>query len=482
MSLRTQTIRQLLDALERGTCSSADIVEDVLAAAGSDELNAYTQFSDETAETARAAATAADEQRAAGAAADKPLLGIPVGVKDLLAVRGQETRCGSKLLRGFTSPYNATAVQRLLDDGAIPLGRMNMDEFAMGSSNENSADGPCRNPHDPDRVPGGSSGGSAAAVAGNLAIATLGSDTGGSIRQPASFCGCVGLKPTYGRVSRYGLTAYASSLDQIGPLTKTVDDAALVLQSIAGHDPLDSTSLPEPVPDYASSVGGKFLEGLTLGIPKEYFAEGLHREVEGAVRRAIVTCQEAGATIREVSLPHTAAAIAAYYIIATAEASANLARFDGIRYGARAEGKFDNPIDLVCETRAAGFGAEVKRRIILGTYVLSSGYYDAYYTKAQQARALIRRDFDTAFESCDALLGPVAPTPAYLIGDCVDDPLQMYLGDIYTVPVNLAGICGLSVPCGQSEMGLPIGLQIVGPAFGEPALLRVGAVVEAAHS
>jgi len=471
-----QTISALAAKLAAGELSSVELCQDVLDAIASKDgdIKAYVHVN---AEEALAAAAAADQRRADGETG--PLLGIPIGVKDLLAVTGQETRCGSKLLEGFVSPYDATTVSKLREAGAIILGRVNMDEFAMGSTTENSAAQVTRNPANPEHVPGGSSGGSAAAVSGGMAVATLGSDTGGSIRQPASFCGCVGLKPTYGLVSRYGLTAYASSLDQVGPLTKTVADAATVLQAIAGHDPRDSTSLPGDVPDYSKALDGK-IEGLTLGVPTEYFAEGLDPEVERSVRAAIATCEAAGATIKEVSLPNTKYAIATYYIIATAEASANLARFDGVRYGARKEGA--DPISMVCNTRAAGFGAEVKRRIILGTYVLSSGYYDAYYLRAQKVRALIRKDFDTVFADCDAILGPVAPTPAYKIGENVDDPLQMYLGDIYTVPVNLAGICGLSVPCGASEAGLPIGLQIIGPALGESTILRVGSAVESAQS
>ena len=354
------------------------------------------------------------------------------------------------------------------------LGRLNMDEFAMGGSNENSAYGPARNPWDNSRVPGGSSGGSAAAVAGDLAIATLGSDTGGSVRQPASFCGCVGLKPTYGRVSRYGLTAFASSLDQIGPLTKTVQDAALLLQYLGGYDPRDSTSLNLPLA--SPPTWSENLHGLRLGVPVEYFAEGLDPEVEQVVRTAIDHCAELGAELVEVSLPHANYAIAAYYIIATAEASANLARFDGVRYGARVDGA--DPIELYGNTREAGFGPEVKRRIILGTYVLSSGYYDAYYTRAQKVRSLIRQDFQKAFEQVDAIVGPTAPTPAFQIGEKADDPLQMYLGDMYTVPVNLAGNCALSIPCGFSADGLPVGLQIIGKSLDESTLFRVGHAYE----
>jgi aspartyl-tRNA(Asn)/glutamyl-tRNA(Gln) amidotransferase subunit A len=352
-----------------------------------------------------------------------------------------------------------------------------MDEFAMGSSTENSAFKTTRNPWNTDHVPGGSSGGSAAAVAAREAVASIATDTGGSIRQPAAFCGCVGLKPTYGRVSRYGLTAFASSLDQVGPVTRTVEDAALLLEVLAGHDALDSTSVDKPVPAYREALKGD-LDGVRLGLPKEYFVEGMDPGVEQAVRAAADQCRELGAEIVDVSLPHTPYAIATYYIIATAEASANLARFDGVRYGARVDGS--DPIDMYGKTRAAGFGKEVKRRIILGTYALSSGYYDAYYLRAQKARALIRRDFEQAFEQCDALLAPVTPTPAYRIGEKTADPLQMYLGDIFTVTANLAGICGISLPCGFSEAGLPIGLQVLGKAFDEALILRTAHAYEQA--
>jgi aspartyl-tRNA(Asn)/glutamyl-tRNA(Gln) amidotransferase subunit A len=353
-----------------------------------------------------------------------------------------------------------------------------MDEFAMGSTTENSAYGVTRNPWATDHVPGGSSGGSAAVVAADEAIVSLGTDTGGSIRQPASFCGCVGLKPTYGRVSRYGLTAYASSLDQIGPLAKDVQDAALLLEVMGGVDPLDSSTLPVEMPTFGD-VMVPDLRGMKIGLPKEYFVGGLDKDVEHCIQAAIEQCRRLGAEPVEVTLPHTRPAIATYYIIATAEASANLSRFDGVRYGRRASGAKD-PIDLYKRSRAEGFGAEVKRRIILGTYVLSSGYYDAYYLRAQKVRELIRRDFEGAFRQCDVILAPVSPTPAYRIGENSGDPLQMYLGDVFTVPVNLAGICGLSVPCGFSSKGLPIGLQIIGPALGESAVLRVGYAYEQA--
>ncbi len=473
MQIDELTAHESLRMLDAGECTSVDLVEGVLAAIGEKDetINAYVSVDGDAAlEQARQADTARAEGK------NGALLGLPLAVKDVLNVRGQPCGCASNILKGYLSPYDASAIARLREAGAVFLGRTNMDEFAMGSSNENSAHGPTRNPHDPGRVPGGSSGGSAAAVAGGEAICALGTDTGGSIRQPSAFCGCVGLKPSYGRVSRYGLTAFASSLDQIGPLTRDVRDAALLLESLAGGDVMDSTSLDEAVPDYSRQLNGD-LAGLKLGVPKEYFVEGLDKEIEGAVRAAIDQCASLGAKIVEVSLPHTEYAIAVYYVVATAEASANLARFDGVRYGARCEDAED-PIDMYARTRESGFGAEVKRRIILGTYVLSSGYHDAYYLSAQKVRTLIRKDFEAAFESCDALLTPCTPTTAYKIGEKVDDPLQMYLGDVFTVPANLAGICGVSVPCGETLDGLPIGLQVLGPAFGESVILRVGHAYE----
>ncbi|MDA0746700.1 MAG: Asp-tRNA(Asn)/Glu-tRNA(Gln) amidotransferase subunit GatA [bacterium] len=406
------------------------------------------------------------------------LAGIPVALKDLLCTRGLRTTCGSRILHNFIPPYDATAVARLREADAVFVGKLNMDEFAMGSSNENSAFGPVRNPHNLEYVPGGSSGGSAAAVAAHETILALGTDTGGSIRLPASFCGVVGLKPTYGRVSRYGLVAYASSLDQIGPLARTVPDAALLLNIIAGHDPSDSTSVDLPVPDYTASLKNG-VQGLTVGLPKQYFAEGLDPQVREAVLRGVATLEKAGASVREVSLPvagHPHYSVAAYYIIATAEASSNLSRYDGVRYGLRTEG--NDLIQMYENTRSQGFGAEVKRRILLGTYALSTGYYDAYYLKAQRVRTLIKQDFDRAFETCDLLAAPVSPTPAFKLGEKLDDPLQMCLSDIYTVSVNLAGIPGISVPCGTSSQGLPIGLQLLAPAFQEELLLRAGYVVE----
>ncbi len=418
----------------------------------------------------------------AGGATQKshPLLGVPLAMKDVLAVRGHPLNCASKILGNFISPYDATAITKLREAGAIIFGRLNMDEFAMGSSTENSAFFTTRNPWDTSRIPGGSSGGSAAAVAADECFAALGTDTGGSIRQPAALCGCVGMKPTYGRVSRYGLVAFASSLDQIGPFTKDVRDCATLLGAISGHDERDSTSIPEPVPDYAAALDGN-IRGLKIGLPKEYFISGLSKEVSDAVSVAVKKLTELGAEVVEISLPHTEYAAATYYIIAPAEASANLARFDGIRYGARVAGA--DPFELYSKTRGQGFGAEVKRRIILGTYVLSSGYYDAYYLRAQKVRTLIRQDFIKAFEKVDAIVTPTTPTPAFKIGEKSDDPIQMYLSDVFTISCNLAGICGLSLPCGFSaEPKLPIGLQLLGKPFGESTILKIAHAYEQATS
>src|SRR5437867_1707632 len=431
------------------------------------------------AEDALAQADAMDKELAAGGAhAQRPLLGVPIAVKDVIAVKGQPLNCGSKILGKFISPYDATVIQKLKAAGAIIFGRLNMDEFAMGSSTENSGFQITCNPWDTSRTPGGSSGGSAAAVASDQCIAALGSDTGGSIRQPAALCGCVGLKPSYGRVSRYGLVAFASSLDQIGCLTKEVRDAATMLEVLSGLDACDSTSVPQPVPHYAVSLNGD-IRALKLGLPKEYMIGGLDPEVKDAVDAAVKQLAKLGAEIVEISLPHTDYAIATYYIIATAEASANLARFDGIRYGARVPGA--DPIELYSKTRGAGFGPEVKRRIILGTYVLSSGYYDAYYLRAQKVRTLIRNDFLKAFEKVDAIVTPTSPSPAFKIGEKADDPLQMYLMDIFTISCNLAGICGLSVPCGfTASPKLPIGLQLLGKPLGEETILRIAHAYEQA--
>ncbi len=435
------------------------------------ELGGYLSLDEEG---ALAQARAADERRSSGEAG--VLLGIPIAVKDLLNVEGQPCGCASRMLEGYVAPYDATAIARLREAGAVFLGRSNMDEFAMGSTTENSAYQVTRNPWDRTRVAGGSSGGAAAVVAANEAIAALGSDTGGSIRQPASFCGCVGLKPSYGRISRYGLTAFASSLDQIGPLTKTVADAAILTAEMAGVDPMDSTSLDADVPDYLAGFTDR-LDGVTLGLPTEYFAAGIEPEVTALVHQAVAAAKELGASVKEVSLPHTEYAIATYYIIATAEASANLARFDGMRYGSRHSDGTD-PISLYKASRQAGFGPEVKRRIILGTFVLSSGYHDAYYGSAQKVRTLIRQDFSAAFEGCDALISPVAPTPALAIGDGAGDPLKAYLNDILTVPANLAGLCGLSLPCGLTKAGLPVGVQLLAPPLGESVILRIGHALE----
>ena len=475
MSLYTLTIHELREKLRRGDVSAREATQSLLDRIGSvdDKLKAYLWMN---AEDALAQADAIDRS---GAAKNGKLLGgVPIAIKDVINVEGQPCTCASKILKGHTSVYDAFVVQQLREAGAILLGRTNMDEFAMGSSTENSSWGITRNPWDLERIPGGSSGGSAAAVAADEAFAALGSETGGSIRQPASLCGCVGLKTSYGRVSRYGLVAFASSLDQIGPFTKDVADCALLLRVLAGHDANDSTSVPRAVPDY-SAILGKGVKGLRIGLPKEYFIDGMDREVETAVRTAIKKLEELGATIVEISLPHTDYAVAVYYLVATAEASANLARFDGVRYGARVAG--EDVIDMYGKTRGAGFGPEVKRRIILGTYALSAGYYDAYYVRAQKVRTLIRQDFEKAFEKCDAIVTPTSPEVAFRIGEKVDDPLKMYLCDIFTISANLAGICGVSVPCGFTKQPrLPIGLQILGKAFDEETILRVGYAYEQA--
>lgn len=406
--------------------------------------------------------------------------GVPLAVKDVLVTKHVRTTAGSKILGNYIPPYTATTVARLEAAGAIILGKLNCDEFAMGSSNENSAFKPVHNPRDLTRVPGGSSGGSAAAVASGTAVATLGSDTGGSIRQPAAFCGVVGVLPTYGRVSRYGLIAFASSLDHVGPVAKTVKDAAILLREIAGRDLMDSTSADVPVPDYEKEIG-RSVKGLRVGVPNEYFGEGLDSEVRAAVEAAIQKLAELGCEVKKISLPHTKYAVPAYYLIATAEASSNLARFDGVRYGFRAQG-VRSLSEMYRKTRDEGFGPEVKRRIMLGTYALSAGYYDAYYLKAQKVRTLLTRDFEEAFKQVDVIAAPVTPTPAFKIGEKVDDPVSMYLADIYTVTGNLTGVPGISVPCGQSREGLPIGLQILGRHFDESTVLRVAHAYEHARS
>ncbi|MEK6813171.1 MAG: Asp-tRNA(Asn)/Glu-tRNA(Gln) amidotransferase subunit GatA [Nitrospirota bacterium] len=425
-------------------------------------------------ETARKQAASADERIARGQAG--PLTGIPVALKDNLCTRGTRTTCASRILGNFVPPYDATVVSALDKAGAVFVGKTNLDEFAMGSSTENSAFQITRNPWDTERIPGGSSGGSAAAVSADMCAVALGSDTGGSIRQPAACCGIVGLKPTYGRVSRYGLVAFASSLDQIGPLAKDVRDAALILDAISGKDPADSTSADIPVPSHAAALTGD-VRGLRIGIPKEYFISGMDPEVEKAVRDAVDVLRRLGADIREVSLPYTPYAVAVYYILATSEASSNLARYDGVKYAYRA-GRPSDLLDMYMKSRAEGFGAEVKRRIMLGTYALSAGYYDAYYRKGQQVRTLIKQDFDRAFENVDVIATPTAPTPAFKVGEKTADPLQMYLSDIFTISVNLAGIPGISLPCGFSSGNLPIGLQLLSKAFDEPTLLRAAHAYE----
>jgi len=475
MTLYDKTLSALRSGLDCREFSALEVTHACLEriAATDERLNAFITV---CAEQALAEAAAADRRLAAGDPAT--LTGIPLAVKDIFNTCGVRTTCASTILDNYIAPYDASAFARLKAQGAVLLGKLNMDEFAMGSSNENSAYGPVRNPWDTARVPGGSSGGSAACVAARQAPAALGTDTGGSIRQPASHCGVVGLKPTYGRVSRYGVIAYASSLDQVGPVTRDVRDCALLLQAIAGHDPLDSTSVDIPVPDYAASLIPD-LKGVRIGLPKEYFIAGLDADVHAAVEAAVATCRALGADIVEVSLPHTEYAVACYYLIATAEASSNLARYDGVRFGRRAASD-GGLIDMFMQSRAQGFGSEVKRRIMLGTYALSSGYYDAYYLKAQKVRTLVRRDFLAAFEQVDVLLTPVAPTPAFGLGEKTSDPLQMYLSDIFTIPVNLAGTCALSLPCGVSTHGLPIGLQLIGKPFAEGDLLRAAYAYEQA--
>lgn len=406
---------------------------------------------------------------------DQLLLGVPLGIKDILCTKGVETTCASQILKGFVAPYDATVIRKLKESGFVHLGRLNMDEFAMGSSTENSSFQVTKNPWDTTRIPGGSSGGSAASVAAGLCSAALGTDTGGSIRQPAGLCSVVGMKPTYGRVSRYGLIAFASSLDQIGPVTRNVRDCAAMLQVISGHDPLDSTSIPQPVPDYPAYLGRE-IRGMRIGLPKEYFIEGMDRDVKESVEQSVKILERNGAVIVPISLPHSEYAVAVYYIICTAEASSNLARYDGVKYGMRVAGK--DIIQMYKKTRSAGFGKEVKRRIILGTYVLSSGYYDAYYRKAGQVRTLIRQDFDKAFQQCDLIVTPVSPTTAFKIGERTEDPLTMYLSDILTIPVNLAGLPAISVPCGFDAMGLPIGMQIIGRPLDESTILQAAYVVE----
>jgi len=464
---------RLHELLKRKEVTCRQVTESVLRRIEKVEgqIHAYITL---TPDLAMEQATSADARFQKGEAG--PLTGIPLAIKDLICTRGVRTTCGSHILENFIPPYDATVIEKLKAAGAVFVGKANMDEFAMGSSNENSSFGPTRNPWDLERIPGGSSGGPAASVAAAECIASLGSDTGGSIRQPAACCGIVGIKPTYGRVSRFGLVAFASSLDQIGPLTKDVQDAAILMKIISGHDPKDSTSVDLPVPDYGDALT-KDIRGMVLGIPREYFIEGIDPEVESAIREAIRTLEKLGARAKEISLPHSEYAVAVYYIIAPAEASSNLARYDGVKYGFRARGGYDL-LQMYRETRFQGFGAEVKRRIMLGTYALSAGYYEAYYRKASQVRTLIREDFEKAFSQCDVLLTPTAPTPAFKLGEKVDDPLQMYLSDVFTIPCNLAGLPGLSLPCGFSKQGLPIGLQILAGHFQEEKILQVAYAYE----
>lgn len=462
------TITQARELLKNKKLSSVQLTEAVFARIDQveDKVQAFVHL---TREKALQQAKDADARIAAGEEA--PLLGIPIALKDLICTQGSRTTCSSKILDQFVSPYNATVTERLNLAGAVVVGKTNMDEFAMGSSNENSHHHPTMNPWDLSRVPGGSSGGSSAAVAAHECVAALGSDTGGSIRQPASFCGVTGLKPTYGRVSRFGLVAFASSLDQIGPLTKTVADSAIMMNVIGGKDPRDSTSADVPLPDFTKALQ-KDVKGMKLGIPKEYFTGGINPAVEKAVQEAIRTLESLGMKTVEVSLPHLDYAVATYYIIACAEASTNLSRYDGVKYGYRTE-KSNNLVNMYENTREEGFGEEVKRRIILGTFVLSSGYYDAYYLKGQKVRTLIKQDFENALGQCDVIASPVTPYPAFKLGEKLDDPLQMYLADIYTISANLAGIPAMSIPCGFAE-GLPVGLQLMSRHFDEESLITVG--------
>ena len=473
MSLATETIASLRRRLQAGEITPSEIVQDVASAieAKNAEIGAYLSWDTEAALA-----------EAATANAKGPLRGIPVAIKDNINVTGQPCTCGSRILaENYRAPYDATSITQLRAAGVIPYGRLNMDEFAMGSSTENSALGVTRNPWDTDRIPGGSSGGSAASVASKTAIASLGSDTGGSIRQPAALCGVVGVKPTYGRVSRFGLVAFASSLDQIGTLTQTVEDSALLLNHLCGYDPRDSTSLDVAVPDFTALLG-QDIKGLRIGMPKEYFIEGIHPEVAAATQAAIKQLESLGAHIEEISLPHTEAGVSTYYVLAPAEASTNLARFDGVRYGHRTANATDM-LDHYMSSRAEGFGPEVKRRILLGTYVLSSGYYDAYYLKAQRARTLISRDFEQAFQKVDLIVSPTTPSPAHKLGELKDNPLQAYLEDIFTIPANLAGLPAMSVPAGFAVEGgkrLPIGLQFIGKPLDESTMLKAAFAYEQA--
>ena len=464
-----KTAHEIRDAIRDGEATAVEVTQSYLARIDDvdSKVDAYTQvWRDQALERARAIDARIERGEDIG-----PLGGVPVSLKEVLCTREGHTTCASRILEGFRSPYDATCVKNLSEAGAVVLGKVNMDEFAMGSSTENSALKSTRNPWNLGCVPGGSSGGSAAAVAADECALSFGSDTGGSIRQPACLCGCVGVKPTYGRVSRYGLVAFASSLDQIGPLTKDVEDAALALNAVCGKDPMDATSADLPVPDFTEALTGD-IQGLRVGMPREYFSDALGSAMREKVEAAVNVLRGQGAEVLEVSVPHTAYANAVYYIICTAEASANLARFDGVRYGYR-DRDARNVHDMYVETKTAGFGIEVQRRILLGTYVLSSGYYDAYYLKAQKVRALIKQDFDRAFEQCDVIVGPTSPTPAFAFGEKTDDPLEMYLSDIYTISTNLATLPGISVPCGLTDAGLPTGLQIMAKPFDEATMLRV---------
>lgn len=477
MSIHKLSLCELQKKFTAGEVTATEIVRGYYLRIGQVEQKVKAYLT-QTKEAALAQAAALDE-KLKGWRKTRPMTGMPLAIKDNICTDGVSTTCASRMLQNFTPPYDATVIAKLKEQDYILLGKTNLDEFAMGSSTENSAFGPSRNPWNLHCVPGGSSGGAAAAVAADECVAALGSDTGGSIRQPAAFCGVVGLKPTYGRISRYGLVAFASSLDQIGPITRDVPDAALLLNAIAGHDPMDSTSADLPVPDYMKALKKRDLKKLKVGVPLEFFSEGLDPEVEQAVRAGIEELKNLGGQIQDIQLPRTDAAVAAYYVIATAEASSNLARYDGIKYGLRAKETKDL-LDLYMKTRQEGFGPEVKRRIMLGTYALSSGYYEAYYGKAQVVRTLICQDFDAAFKEVDLIVTPVTPTPAFKLGEKSENPLQMYLSDIYTISVNLAGLPAISVPCGFSKAGLPIGLQLIGRAFEEETLLRAAHAYEQA--
>ncbi len=477
MKIDLLPLSQISDALASGAVSPEALLEASLARirAVDGRLHAFLRL---TTDEAHAAAKASAQRRSSRKPLG-PLDGVPIALKDIFCMEGVETTCGSRILEGYVPPYDATVVRKLKQAGAVIVGKLNMDEFAMGSSTENSAFGPTMNPWDLSRTPGGSSGGSAAAVAARLVAGALGTDTGGSIRQPAALVGCVGMKPTYGRVSRFGVIAFASSLDQVGPFAQDVRGVSYLLGAIAGHDDDDQTSSPRPVPDYVAGLD-RGVRGLRIGVPREYFGEGLAPEVERAVRAGVEKLRTLGCEIRDISLPNSPHAIATYYIVATAEASSNLARYDGVRYGHRA--KATQLLEMYEKTRAEGFGAEVKRRIMLGTYALSAGYYDAYYLRAQKVRALIRRDFDQAFAAVDAVLSPTSPTTAFKLGEKMDDPLAMYLNDVYTVPANLAGLPGVSIPCGFDSRKLPIGLQLIGRPFDEETLLRIARAAEPSDS